>query len=249
MKKNILVITDNEELLVRFRSLISADVLDVFYAYEFNYAFSLGNRYFQNKYINENWIRSIKVIDEIDSLVSKYEVIFSLHCKQLFPSKLVQNVRCINVHPGLNPFNRGWFPQVFSIINNLPFGATIHEIDADLDHGPVICQKEIKIENWDTSLDAYQKVLDAEIDLLSTHLKLILSGEYQAKFVGDGNLNLKKDFDALCQVDLGSVGTFKEHINKLRALTHGDYLNAYYIDDAGDKIYMKLDLIRRPSEK
>lgn len=180
--------------------------------------------------------------DEVDFLVKEYDMIFSLHCKQIFPSKLVNHVKCINVHPGLNPNNRGWFPQVFSIINSLPCGATIHEIDEHLDHGPIICQKEVKIEMWDTSLTAYNKILDAEIELLSENLLNILNYEYETTVKEEGNLNLKKDFDDLCKIDLDDRDTFRNHINKLRALTHGDYANAYFIDDLGNKIYLKLEL-------
>jgi dTDP-4-amino-4,6-dideoxyglucose formyltransferase len=182
------------------------------------------------------------VKDEVDFLVDHYEMIFSLHCKQIFPPDLVNSVKCINIHPGLNPDNRGWFPQVFSILNSLPCGATIHEIDEQLDHGPIICQKEIKIEMWDTSLTAYNKILDAEIDLLSENIEKILDRKYETFIKEEGNLNLKKDFDDLCKIDLDSKDSFKNHINKLRALTHGNYANAYFIDESGDKVYVKLEL-------
>ena len=51
----------------------------------------------------------------------------------MFPVDMVRNYRCINVHPGLNPYNRGWFPQTFSLVNHFPVGVTIHEMDAHLD--------------------------------------------------------------------------------------------------------------------
>jgi methionyl-tRNA formyltransferase len=151
-------------------------------------------------------------------------------------------VKCINVHPGLNPYNRGWFPHVFSILNSHPCGATIHEMDEQLDHGPIICQKEVDVEMWDTSLTLYNKILDAEMYLLEQNIEKILSGDYKTVIKGEGNVNLKKDFDDLCKIDLDNVDTFRNHINRLRALTHGDYKNAYFIDDSGNKIYLKLEL-------
>ena len=53
---------------------------------------------------------------------------------------------------------------------------------------------------------------------------------------------MKKDFDALCEIDLDDYDTFRNYINKLRALTHGSYANAYIIDDFGNKIHLKLEL-------
>lgn len=242
--QKVLLITDNEELLSRYQKLVKAKELDASADYSFEYAFSFRNKAMKEKYAGQDWIRPVNVKTETDELVSQYDLIFSLHCKQLFPEALVRGVRCVNVHPGLNPHNRGWFPQVFSIINGLPSGATIHEIDEDLDHGGIIAQKEVKIQSWDTSLTAYNKILDAELELLDNHLESILANNYTTSRPAEGNLNLKKDFDALCEIDLEEKGTFREHINRLRALTHGSYANAYFTDENGDKIYLKLELRR-----
>ena len=244
MTKKILLLTDNDQLLNRFIELIKLKKLDTNSTFIFNYAFSPNNKVLCEKYKNVEWIKPIKVKENVEVLIDEYSMIISLHCKQIFPPKLVFNTKCINVHPGLNPFNRGWFPQVFSIINGLPGGATIHEIDEELDHGPIICQKEVKIESWDTSFTAYNKILDAEIDLLNTNLEKILNLDYNVSDTTEGNLNLKKDFDDLCEIDLNNKDTFKNHINKLRALTHGNYANSYFIDEDGNKIFLKIDLIK-----
>lgn len=241
--KNILLITDNEELLNRFKSLLKELKIDT-KRYNFDYAYSYNNSHFIQKYENAEWIKPLNVKESISVLQSKYDLILSLHCKQLFPAQLVSEVRCINIHPGLNPFNRGWYPQVFSIINSFPSGATIHEIDQHLDHGPVICQKEVKIEMWDTSFTAYNKILDAEIELLAENLEKILEHNYTTTIKDEGNLNLKKDFNDLREIDLGNIDTFENHINKLRALTHGDYSNAYFFDQEGTKIYLKIELTK-----
>jgi len=243
MMKKILLLTDNEELLKRFKTLIHESELDNS-KYNFEYAFSFNNKAFIEKFKNVDWIKPLKVKDKVDFLTKEYEMIFSLHCKQIFPANLVNKVKCINIHPGLNPYNRGWYPQVFSILNSLPCGATIHEIDEHLDHGLIICQKEVKISMWDTSLTAYNKILDAEIELLSENLEKILDQKYETTIKEEGNINLKKDFDNLCQIDLENKDTFKNHINKLRALTHGHYTNAYFIDDSGNKVFLKLELIK-----
>ena len=243
MVKRILLITDNDELLTRFRKLVAEKKFTAD-DYIFEYAFSPNNKTLAAKYKAEKWIQPLKVKECMTALIEQYDLIFSLHCKQLFPAELVNKIRCINIHPGLNPNNRGWFPQVFSIINGLPSGATIHEIDEKLDHGPVICQKEVKIEPWDTSLTAYNKILDAEIELLRLHLESILEHTYSTFPTTEGNLNLKADFDALCPIDLSDVDTFQNHINKLRALTHGDYANAYFTDEEGKRIFVKIELKR-----
>nr|WP_320194062.1 dTDP-4-amino-4,6-dideoxyglucose formyltransferase [uncultured Desulfobacter sp.] len=189
----------------------------------------------------------LNVHAEADMLIDTYDLIISIHCKQLFPKKMIDKIRCVNVHPGLNPYNRGWFPQVFSIINGLPCGVTIHEIDEKLDHGGIIIQKKYNIEPWDTSGSAYAKILSMEKELLLEWFTIIRDKKYQIKLPNkEGNINYKSDFDSLKLIDLNQKGTFGEFINRLRALTHSDFQNAYFIDDSGRKIFIKVDL--KPEE-
>jgi methionyl-tRNA formyltransferase len=46
----------------------------------------------------------------VSDLKESYHLILSFNCKQIFPADLVSSVTCKNVHPGFNPYNRGWFP-------------------------------------------------------------------------------------------------------------------------------------------
>lgn len=235
----VLVLTDNELILDRFRTMVKSKSLP---ANLFDYAFSYNNNIMLEKYKEEKWIRPVKVKSETEEIIKHYELVISLHCKQIFPTPLVKKVRCVNVHPGLNPFNRGFYPQVFSIINKLPVGATIHEIDEQLDHGAIIAQEEVKIEQWDTSYTVYHKVLDAEARLLEKHLEAILNNTYNKTIPEEGNVNLRKDFDELCKLNIHQEGKLIDHIDLLRALTHGLYPNAFFFDKEGNKIFISVNL-------
>jgi methionyl-tRNA formyltransferase len=207
-----------------------------------------------NQFIKENMIRIFSNHDlkyniveskdiDLHNVDSKYELIISAHCKKIFPPKLVNSFRCINIHPGLNPYNRGYYPQAFSLINKLPVGATIHEIDEKLDHGPIIFQEEVVIESIDTSFSLYNKIIKKEIELFENNFNSIINNNYKASIPkNEGNLNLKKDFNKLCKLDLNNVDTLENHINILKALTFDKYKNAYFIDENGDKIYLNLKL-------
>lgn len=185
----------------------------------------------------------LHVGDQSSMIISTYDLVLSIHCKQIFPPELVGGVRCVNVHPGLNPYNRGWFPQVFSIINGLPSGVTIHEIDNELDHGPIIAQREYRIQSWDTSGSAYAKIMAVEKELVLEHFAAIRDQTYNAVSPQEeGNLNYKKDFDKLKHIDLSQRGTFGEFIDRLRALTHDDFRNAYFIDASGTKVFVRISL-------
>jgi methionyl-tRNA formyltransferase len=235
----VLVISDNPFLIKAFHRLSSG-----FMGLSVSYACSKSNAALQADTTLPVKVDAIEVKKQWESIVSQYHLVFSLHCKQLFPAEMVSRVKCINVHPGYNPYNRGWFPQVFSILNKLPAGATIHEIDENLDHGPIIARREVKINSWDTSADIYNRVQQVEVDLLEEHLPAILQGYYQTNLPEqEGNINLKRDFNELCNLDLNETVTMGAAIDKLRALTHGNYANAYYTDaETGKRVFVKIML-------
>lgn len=186
---------------------------------------------------------NLNITQHIQEIIEKYDLVISIHCKQFFPSELIKNIRCINVHPGYNPYNRGWYPQVFSIINGMTSGVTIHEMDEQLDHGKIILQQEYKIESWDTSGSAYAKIMDLERELVLENFASILNNDYEMLIPeSEGNVNYKSDFEQLNYIDLKEKGTFGDFLNRLRAMTHGDFRNAYFIDDSGKKIFVRINL-------
>lgn len=241
MSNSVLILSDNKQLVSALLDIIKEQESDKAYQFDFVCSPLSGGIDIEKHFVT---LVPFNIKSKYEEVIDKYDLVISLHCKQLFPEELVKAVRCINVHPGLNPYNRGWFPQVFSILNGLPLGATIHEIDEQLDHGAIIVQKQVELHGWDTSLSAYNRVVQAEIELLKEHFSKICAGSYsiiQPK--EEGNVNLKKDFNALCELDLAEKGTLGGLIDKLRALSHGEYKNAWFVDAAtGKKVFVKIDL-------
>jgi len=238
---NIFIITDNLEIYIKFRLLFSSN-----YSEMVSYFISKSSEtLFINEMVNGE-VKAINLKEDKDvELLLSYNLGFSCHSKQIFPETLVKNVRCINVHPGFNPYNRGWYPQVFSIINKLPAGVTIHEMDKDIDHGGIICQETVDIYEWDTSLSAYQRIVDKEIELFSAWLSRLIRHEYTTSHpYAEGNYNSRQDFRDICEINLDKMVTFREAIDFLRALTHPPYKNAYFRSEK-ERVFVSLDLEKR----
>lgn len=68
----------------------------------------------------------------------------------------------------------------FSIINKIPVGATIHEIDNELDHGNIIAREFVEKLIVDTSDTLYDKIIDKEIELINKWLEPIVYNNYTA---------------------------------------------------------------------
>ena len=236
-QKKVCIISDNEYLCNEIEKIRKQNKLK----YLFEYFYSSTNKKVWSP--KDYKINPIKLKDEDESFYSKYDLFISAHCKQIFPDELVNNHRCINVHPGLNPYNRGWFPQVFSIINKKPVGVTIHEIDNQLDHGPILYSKSVQIFDHEVSSDVYKRILETEVQLLEEHLVDIIEGNYVTRLPGDeGNVNYKQDFNNLCELDLSKTMKVGEVLDLLRATTFTGYDNAYFLDKEGNKIYVSINL-------
>jgi len=243
----VLVLTDNKFLLKNFLRIIESKKLNL--KSKFFFAYSYNNPAPSNLVACYRDIFKINVKSELKIMLKNYDLIFSLHCKQIFPKELVVNKTCINVHPGFNPYNRGWFPQIFSIINKNPIGATIHIMDENIDHGPIIAQKEIIIESFDTSKTIYDKILNLEIELITNNIESLLTKKYKAMPPSfEGNYNSRKDFLELCRIKLEEKVTFEQAIDKFRALTHENFKNAFFVDNKGNKVFVRIILERSSAD-
>jgi methionyl-tRNA formyltransferase len=188
-------------------------------------------------------IESSDLYDDLSCLIGHYDLIISAHCKKIFNKELIDTTRIINIHPGLNPYNRGMYPHIFSIINGLPTGATIHEVDEKIDNGDIIYQKDVIIHKYDDSKSLHERIMKIELELFESNFNDIIFGTYtKTKPSHIGNINYKSDFEQLREINLSDYDTFENHINKLRAMTYGDYKNTFFYDKDGSKIYVKIQL-------
>lgn len=235
--KKVLVLTDNVIIFEKFKLICQIkNRFDV----SFDFFCSPSS---EEIFLKHQDVIALDIQKDYQSVIAKYSLVISCHCKKVFPADLVNSMRCINIHPGLNPFNRGWYPQVFAINNGLPHGATIHEMDEQIDHGAIIAQKEIMIDLADTSADVYERVLEAEIELFESHYDSLIDNAYLSRQMHDeGNYNSIQDFKDLCIIDLEQTGKFREFYNLLRSLSHNEYKNGYILTNDGSKIFLSINI-------
>jgi methionyl-tRNA formyltransferase len=232
-----LIISDNVDLMERcYRILTEKQIVSHFDFY--------STTPLQSSIISSIDTINLREEEAIEGIILKYKIVLSIHCKTIFPVNLVNSVKCFNLHPGYNPINRGWYPQVFAIIHDFEIGATLHEIDEQLDNGKIIDRRLVKKDISDTSKSLYDRVLLAEIDIFNDNIENLIKLEYQCNEPeGEGNIFYKSDFKELCELKLNETGTFLSFYNKLRALSFDGYKNAYFYDPTNSiKIYIKIEI-------
>jgi len=101
--------------------------------------------------LNSDFIEKIKTINR-DSLGSEISPVFLVASfGKILPNELIKipSRGTLNIHPSLLPKYRGPSPLPSTILDDCKqTGVTIMLIDGEMDHGPIIVEKEITVEEW-----------------------------------------------------------------------------------------------------
>ena len=89
-------------------------------------------------------------------------------------------LRILNIHPSLLPA----FPGLDAQHQAFEYGArisgcTVHFVDEKLDHGPIVLQEAVPVENGDTSDMLAARILAAEHRVYTEAIRIVLAGRYR----------------------------------------------------------------------
>jgi methionyl-tRNA formyltransferase len=88
--------------------------------------------------------------------------------------------RVVNLHNSLLPYNRGWDPVIWSVVEGTPSGVTIHHMDEDLDTGEVIAQREVPLARELSVTEAWRTLHEELARLFREHWPEIRKGDCPA---------------------------------------------------------------------
>jgi phosphoribosylglycinamide formyltransferase 1 len=96
--------------------------------------------------------------------------------------------RILNIHPSLLPAFPGLEAQEQAFAYGVKVtGCTVHFVDDELDHGPIIVQRAIPLLDSDDEHTLAARILEQEHIAYTEAIKLVLGGEFQIagrRFVG-----------------------------------------------------------------
>ena len=95
------------------------------------------------------------------------------------PKKIINGLNhgCLNIHPSLLPKHRGASPVASSILEgSSKTGVTVMLLDEGMDTGPILCQREIVIEEGETCEDLTQRLFTEGGDLILDAITGLMSG-------------------------------------------------------------------------
>jgi len=154
----------------------------------------------------------------------------------------------VNLHPALLPYNRGAYPNVWSIVEHTPAGVTLHLIDSGIDTGDIIAQREVKVDPTDTGATLYARLEEAALALFKDSWPSICENSIQRKPqpVG-GTIHRVIDVERIDCLDPDQYIRAGDLIDILRARTFPPYKGAY-LDLPDRRVYVQIELTEEPRQ-
>lgn len=118
------------------------------------------------------------------------DVICSIYYRYIIADSVINIVKgkIFNLHPALLPKYRGCSSLTWAIINGEnQCGYTFHYIDTGCDTGNIIIQKSVKIEDYDTQLTLYHKVMFEAMSMFPYAFQSVIEGDEGVKQAGEGS--------------------------------------------------------------
>jgi methionyl-tRNA formyltransferase len=126
----------------------------------------------------------------------------------------------LNFHPSLLPHNRGKHYNFWAIVEGAPFGVTLHMIDAGVDTGPIVVQREIPYGWEDTGETLYWKAQRAIVALFQDSYPAIRQGALvPTPQAAGGSYHRASEIHDASRIELDRTYTARDLLNRLRART------------------------------
>lgn len=158
---------------------------------------------------------------------------------------------CINLHPSYLPFNKGAYPNVWSLVEETPAGVTLHYMDEGIDTGNIIAQRPVVSEVCDTGESLYRRLETESLHLFQESWVALRNTDHPWRALeqkGAGTLHRVSDVEKIDEIDLNRSYVAKDLINIIRARTFPPYPGAYF-KHKGRKVFLQLQLLTESEVK
>lgn len=203
---------------------------------------SNGNKEINNKMIKMSKLNKDKVlfsdcINDNISILNSANIDLSILAwwRYIIKEPLINiaKIGFLNFHPSFLPYNRGKHYFVWNIIENVPFGVTIHFIDKNIDSGDIVFQKRLKTTMEDNGFSLREKAKIAIVELFHKHFHDIVNARFFRKKqnLSKGSFHLSKELEDISIIDLQSKYYGYELLNLIRANSGFKESGCYFFHD------------------
>jgi methionyl-tRNA formyltransferase len=126
----------------------------------------------------------------------------------------------LNLHPSLLPAGRGKDPNFWALVEERPFGVTLHHVDSTVDGGDVAFQARIPVTWLDTGETLYRQAEVAMLELFKSSYSAIAAGSVPRIPQGSaGTSHRRAELEPASRLELDRSYRLRDLLNVLRART------------------------------
>lgn len=161
----------------------------------------------------------------------------------------IPRLGCLNFHPGYLPYNRGKHYNFWTIVEDVPFGVTIHWVDERIDSGDIAFQSIIEKSWEDTGETLYYKAQKELVRLFKEKFPEIKRGVIPRKpqDLGKGSFHRSDEIEEASKIELDKNYKARDLLNVLRARTFRPHPGAWFIDN-GEKYEIRVEVTKATTE-
>ncbi|GAC20819.1 formyltransferase family protein [Paraglaciecola arctica] len=153
----------------------------------------------------------------------------------IITKKLIKSAKqgFINTHPSYLPFNRGKNYNFWALVEQVPFGVSIHFVDLSIDSGAILLQKKIPYDWTDNGESLYKKASSSMVDLFQLAYIKLKSGHTACKpqDISMGSFHQSSELEQASQINLEKQYRARDLLNLLRARTFSGHPSCWFVDD------------------
>lgn len=153
----------------------------------------------------------------------------------------------INTHPSFVPFNRGKHYNFWSLVEQAPFGVSLHIVDDGVDSGDVIAQRQIAYDWEDTGATLYEKAASSMFELFKSTYPEIREGRIVRvpQDLSKGSFHRANELDEASRIDIEASYCARDLFNLLRARTFPGYPACSFREDTGEEFEVRVEIRRK----
>lgn len=189
---------------------------------------------FDPEKLDSHFITKIKEINTKEG-VEVCPVFLVASYGKILPKNLIEipSRKTLNIHPSLLPQYRGASPLPTTILDDTKnTGVSIMVLDNEMDHGPIVAQKNITIETWPNYLDFEEMMARQGAQLFSEILPRWTRDEMQAQEQDHSKASYTKKFSKEATlIDL----TTDPYTNWRKIQAFYGWIGSYFIVNYKDK--------------
>lgn len=152
----------------------------------------------------------------------------------------------INTHPSFLPYSRGKHYNFWTLVEQTPFGVTLHKITPGIDDGAICFQKAIEYSWLDTGETLYLKAQSEMIELFRQSYPQIRGGRIKCtpQDLTKGSFHRANELHAASKISLDEPMMPRDLLNLLRARTFDGH-PACWFEENGEIFEARIRITRK----